>query len=275
MLKHALEALPHGHGIMTEEPVACYCKLHSLNYQGRKFLVDGKVVSEDLMCPECRKIADAQEAEVTAQKNAMAEWEKMRQTFRASGIEPEYLDKGFDDYLPQNPSQESALTLCRRFVAGWEKAKAGGFGLTLAGGCGTGKTHLANAIIKALLTSHKIQKAKYVRVGEIIRDVRSAWGGRSEYTEEETIRKYVDLDLLVIDEVGVQAGSENERHILFSVIDRRIAYNRPIICLTNLSSHDLEAILGERLMDRLRSKCVSRFIAGQSFRKPIDESVFD
>jgi DNA replication protein DnaC len=228
-----------------------------------------------MTCPQCKKEADAVAAEIASQKAEVEARALFDKTLRAAGVEKEYIGKSFDDYMPQNPSQESALTLCRRFVAGWEKAREGGYGIVLMGGCGTGKTHLANAIIKALLWSHKIQKAKYTRVAEIIRTVRGTWGSRSEVTEDEVLEYYANLDLLVIYELGVQAGSANEQQILFAIIDQRLADSKPVICLTNLTAAELQKVIGERLMDRLVSKCVCRLINGQSFRKPIDESVFD
>ena len=59
-------------------------------------------------------------------------------------------------------------------------------------------------------------------------------------------------DLLILDEVGVQFGSDFERNTLFDVLNERYELRKPTIFLSNLGREDLAEFLGERVMDRLR-----------------------
>ena len=59
------------------------------------------------------------------------------------------------------------------------------------------------------------------------------------------------VDLLVLDEVGVQRDTRNEWVLLNQIIDRRLAAMKPVGVLTNLNFDELSKILGERAMDRL------------------------
>lgn len=71
-------------------------------------------------------------------------------------------------------------------------------------------------------------------------------------TESEMIDRFVEIDLLVVDEVGVQAKSDNERNILFSVINGRYEEMKPTIILSNETLKEVKEIIGERAFDRLR-----------------------
>lgn len=60
------------------------------------------------------------------------------------------------------------------------------------------------------------------------------------------------VDLLVLDEVGVQMYSQYEKVILHQISDRRTAMLKPVIVLTNLTEAELTQTTGERALDRLR-----------------------
>ncbi|VEB61335.1 DNA replication protein DnaC [Salmonella enterica subsp. enterica] len=63
---------------------------------------------------------------------------------------------------------------------------------------------------------------------------------------------FAKVDLLVLDEVGIQRGSSGEKVILNQVIDRRLSSMRPVGVLTNLNHEGLLDSLGARVIDRLQ-----------------------
>ncbi|MNJ56206.1 DNA replication protein DnaC [compost metagenome] len=60
------------------------------------------------------------------------------------------------------------------------------------------------------------------------------------------------LDLLVIDEIGCQKGSEYELGLLHNIIDRRYQAVLPTVLISNLDPDGLKAYIGDRALDRLR-----------------------
>ena len=59
----------------------------------------------------------------------------------------------------------------------------------------------------------------------------------------------------LIDEIGVQAATENEQQILFNVINGRNEQMRPVILISNLDAEGIKKVLGERSSDRIRECC--------------------
>jgi DNA replication protein DnaC len=85
----------------------------------------------------------------------------------------------------------------------------------------------------------------------LIRRVRATWRRDSERTEEDVLAMLASVDLLVIDEIGVQYGTEGEQTILFEVLDRRYCDMRPTILLTNQGKDGFRDYIGARSFDRL------------------------
>ncbi len=249
------------------------CAEHGAYTMTRTFL--GSVVVCESECPQCAAIRKAREqAEADAKAAAESAEEQRRAMEHALGrtsIPDEYLDKEFENFIAATPNEVGALKLARRFVAGWQKAKAGGYGLFFYGNPGTGKSHLACAILKGLLPA---VFGLYTRAQDIIQYIRSTWSNKSDTTSFEAIRKFTSVDLLVIDEIGIQAGTPNEQQILFSIIDDRISQGRPTIFLSNLAPNQLVQVLGVRLVDRIRGCCVPYRFDGASHRAQPSASVF-
>jgi DNA replication protein DnaC len=119
--------------------------------------------------------------------------------------------------------------------------------LIFAGKPGTGKSHLAGAILQAVLTPN----VRYVTCMDLIRMVRETWRKDSERSETQVLRYLEGLDLLVVDEVGMQYGTEGEQTILFDVLDRRYREVRPMVLLTNQNRDGFKSFVGDRIYDRL------------------------
>lgn len=260
-------------GKLEIRQVKTMCPLHG-EYLANQVWLSGQIkeVSE---CPECFKLKEARRA-IDEEKARKEEAERNRkQRIVETRMPLEYQTKDFSTFIQETDSQKAAFKLARRFVKGWKKAKAGGYGLLFLGSCGTGKTHLACAIMIELLKEYAFSYPRYYKASEIFSAVRSTYQAGASTNEEETLKFFSSIQLLVIDEVGVQKGSEAEKRILFSILDNRVTSNKPSILLSNLGPKALEELLGDRLYDRIRSKCVPMLFAGTSMRKPATADLFD
>lgn len=173
-----------------------------------------------------------------------------------------YLHKTLDSYEQDTNERKKVFAAVTEYVETMDKSLANGRCLIMVGGVGTGKTHLACGLVREVITSGRT--AKFTTVQKLIREVRASWGTK---TEQSVIDDFAKLDLLVIDEVGVQAGSENERNILFDIINSRYEDMRSTVIITNCDIDGIKNYLGERVVDRLRENG-GRLIqfAGKSYR---------
>jgi DNA replication protein DnaC len=121
--------------------------------------------------------------------------------------------------------------------------------LILNGGVGTGKTALAACIVGEVIDSRTVRLKKAI---DLVRELKETWKKDNLQTEKEIIKFYSELDLLIIDEIGMQFGSDTERLFIFDVIDGRYNENKPTIIITNLGMEAVTKTIGERTVDRLR-----------------------
>src|SRR5699024_5952611 len=118
----------------------------------------------------------------------------------------------------------------------------------LLGGVGTGKTHLASAVANQIADSG--YDTIFRSVSQIIRSIHDTWGKSGE--EQKLLELYRSVDLLIVDEVGVQAGSDNERNILFDIINGRYEEMKPTIMISNLTPDKFTMAVGQRIASRIQ-----------------------
>ncbi|MEX0297313.1 ATP-binding protein [Pseudomonas putida] len=176
-------------------------------------------------------------------------WE-MNVSLMASDIPLRFRAATLDTYRTDTEGQAVALTECRDYVHGFERNWELGRSMMLLGDVGTGKSHLGCAIAQQVIRSYGAS-ARYTMAIEIIRDIKMTFDKKSEQTERDVYASLLAPDLLVIDEVGVQHGSDFERQVLFEVIDSRYRQLMPTIVISNLGLAGLRKCLGDRAVDRL------------------------
>lgn len=176
------------------------------------------------------------------------ELEICKARFREMQIGKRFQDFQWRDYEEVNEEAKSNKIVCFDFAKNFDEALAVGRNGILMGTHGTGKNMLAALICKTLALRGR--KALHTTVSKLIRRVRETWGPNPTKKESEAIGELLEPDLLVIDEVGVQMGTQNEQNILFEVINDRYENRRPTILITNLNSEGLQNFLGARILDR-------------------------
>jgi DNA replication protein DnaC len=217
-------------------------------------------------CSTCNQLerqrADVEERE----KQERARQARIESRMKASGVPLAFRDRTFDNFIAETPEQHYALDTAREFAENFwtDHLKAGNW-LVFGGNKGTGKSHLALAIVQHVL---RHSTGMYMGTGQIIRRVRATWHRDSAEREEDVMQDLGNrLDLLAIDELGVQRGTEDEQAILFEIINRRYADLRPTILMTNLAGPALKEFVGARAMDRIYERAVMVPFMWESHRR--------
>lgn len=206
-------------------------------------------------CPDCEEARIARERQLEAQKKADAEAARLRYALGEAAIPARFIGRTLDNFNADTPDKERALQMARQYAETFDAQAKRGMGLIFSGKPGTGKSHLATAILQAIMPNHI---GLYITCMSLIRQVRATWRRDSEQSEGEVLQMLGDVSLLVLDEVGVQYGTDGEQTILFDILDRRYRDMQPTIILTNQDVKGLQEYIGERTFDRLRE--VSRLV---------------
>ncbi|WP_423192963.1 ATP-binding protein [Cupriavidus sp. H18C2] len=233
----------------VSETKTSLCAQHG-EYESRRLLRFGIWTG----CKQCQ--LQAEEVERTEREREAAEREFARRASRAAkllevaNLPPRFADRRLSNYRPTCDTAKRALAAITEYANGFDEALESGASLILCGGVGTGKTHLAVGIAHAVLARDR--PAIYTSVMAAVRAVKDTYRRDAERSEAEVIADFVSPDLLILDEVGVQFGSDTEKLILFEIINGRYEHFRPTVVVSNLAKDSLVQFLGERVIDRLR-----------------------
>ena len=199
-------------------------------------------------CPVCRQSAIDDEAEERRLTRERAEDSAHQSRLTRAAVPARFAGKTLKSFKAESADQKKALAVSCDYVQNWGQNAKKGAWLVFSGQPGTGKSHLAIAILQAIMPR---DIGRYMTCMELIHLLRSTWRKDSEISETDMLDKITDLPLLVLDEIGVQNGTDSEQNHLFDVLDRRYREMRPTILLTNQNKEGFKAFVGERVYDRM------------------------
>jgi len=132
--------------------------------------------------------------------------------------------------------------------------------LYLYGPPGSGKTHLATALVR-----DHYPKFRIVKPMDITREIRE---NQCRDAEEDIINKYAKRDMLVIDDLGAEKATEFSVQTIYEIVDRRyMDMSLGLIITSNLSLEQLAEKTGNhRISSRLAGMCRIIKLADRDWR---------
>ena len=157
--------------------------------------------------------------------------DNMEDTLIRFGIAKRFTGKTLDNFKADTVAQSGALQVANGLakIVGEDKTANAIF----LGRPGTGKNHLATGIARAIVLAKKTFIA--TTTIKMIKHFRSAWRKDSDETEKDVQKIYTTPDLLILDEVGIQYGTESERIIIFDILNDRYGEQLSNLLITNLT----------------------------------------
>jgi DNA replication protein DnaC len=201
-------------------------------------------------CPECERLRRLEADEIDRKEAGRREEERLERSLENAGISPRFRQSSLENFMPIKASEKAIHEAMKCYGNRLVSGTTGGQSNVFIGKPGTGKTHIGRAL-GALCVRAKM-RARIETTAEIIRAIKGTWSKDSTSSEEGMIDWYAERDFLVIDEVGVQFGSDTERRMLFEIVDIRYQYQRPTLFISNHTLKEVQGFLGERVFDRLR-----------------------
>lgn len=229
---------------VDEKEMEISCDKHGLS-KAKSFYFGGKWSSP--VCKHCKADEVAYHDETTkandeTQRKAefAARVEKM---LRLAEIPKRYQGVTIDT----SPNAIKAQAYVNEFAAVMQTGRSIG----LCGTVGSGKTHIACWIIEQVIRRYGAY-AVFTNAMDIIRRVKETYNPNSPKTEREVLAQYVGYDLLVVDEIGIQFGSQHEKIMLFEIFNKRYAEVKPTMLISNLTPDEMKNYIGESIADRFR-----------------------
>jgi len=201
-------------------------------------------------CPVCAIEQQATRQIEEAEKAASEKHQAWQRRLGEAGIPERFKNRTLVSYQAASEGQKRALAFAASYADQFDKVAETGRSAIFCGKPGTGKTHLAVGV--ALQVMGKGRCAMFTTVQRAMRRVKDTFRKGAEESESEAIAMLTYPDLLIIDEIGVQFGSEFEKNLMFDILNERYEKRRPTLLLSNLTVQEVKAFLGERIYDRLK-----------------------
>jgi len=141
-------------------------------------------------------------------------------------------------------------------------------GLVIAGNSGTGKSHIAKALL--LIGCQHLYRCRYTTAADMLTELMAS---RADQSFHQKLKQYTSPDLLLIDELGfdrIEQQDTKNASLFFKVIDGRYCKGSTLLT-TNISFKDLGDYLGDpvvttAIVDRMVHHSIILHIQGPSWR---------
>lgn len=129
---------------------------------------------------------------------------------------------------------------------------------------GSGKTRLAVSLGNVLLKQmHK--QVKFVTSIDLLNEIKSTFDDKSEYTQSQLIESINGVDILIIDDIGVEKPTDWVNEVLFGIFDNRMKYKKITIFTSNCSMDELKH--DDRLKSRITKMCIPIKMPDEDIRR--------
>jgi DNA replication protein DnaC len=161
-----------------------------------------------------------------------------------------YRDVAFERF-PVTEMPAPVVATVRRFTRDIHRNLDEGKGLWLFGDVGTGKTKLAMLVSKAgIAAGRSVAIYSLPRLTNVLREAIGSDDGKLEL-----IDRLATVDLLHLDDVGAENGTDWVLEQLYSIVNTRYEEGRSLVVTSNLDPDALAEQIGHRTVSRLIEMC--------------------
>lgn len=245
---------------MLHNKSTCKCPKHG-HFVGDMFEAFGTTVKT--RCPQCQEEERLEQERVLHAETQRKKAKSVDHNAETAQIPKRFADKTLDGFVVTDDATRIAVEIVRNYVKTWDDKLATGDSLVICGNAGTGKTHLACAMAKDIINQGAT--VTYTKSADIFRRVKDTYS-HSDETVTQIYDELRQVDLLVVDEIGRNLGSDTEKMILFDIINARYEDCKPIILISNLCADETQNYITGAGFDRMREIAIFISLEGKSYR---------
>ena len=177
------------------------------------------------------------------------------------------------DLYERPESRQKAMVvkkMAANYVKNFETFQEEGKGLYLYSNIkGSGKTRMAISIGNALMKVKRVG-VKYTTTLDLLDEIKKTFDKDSRVTESDLINSIRKIDVLILDDVGVENPTPWVKSIFYSILDGRMDNNKITIFTSNLSMDELQH--DDRLKSRIEKMALPIEFPEESIREKIAKS---
>ena len=133
----------------------------------------------------------------------------------------------FDSFTCKTEREKDIKRVCVEFIDNMPHCR----NLLFTGNTGVGKTMMACAMINEL--DSRLQTGAIRTITEIAMQMDRARDFNVSNHPTDVLKSLVDVDFLVLDEMGLQKGTDNESLLIDTIIDGRYKEMKPTMIISN------------------------------------------
>jgi DNA replication protein DnaC len=194
---------------------------------------------------------------------------KIKAIYNRSGIDKKYQWRFINDFESVNKLAAKARAIAYDIIMKFPDVKKG---LFLWGNPGTGKTLLSAIILTELITRYAVE-GRFIKISRtFFNRLRATFveGSPSYGTAEKIEHELSDVDVLIVDDFGIQRDSAWEQETLYNLIDARYEGEKFTIFTSNNSPlKTLKDISDGRVLSRIQEMCRIIEISGSDYREKL------
>jgi len=195
---------------------------------------------------------------------------RIKSIYRTSGIDRKFQWKYLMDYdATRNKMANDAKNAAYEIIMNFPDVKKG---LFFWGNPGTGKTLISSIILTELITRSAVN-GKFIKISrDFFSRLKATFNTESStYGQSHAIEKELaEVDVLIVDDFGVQRDSPWEQETLYNLVDSRYEGEKFTIFTSNYDPvKTFKELSAGRILSRLREMCRIMELSGDDYRETL------
>lgn len=190
--------------------------------------------------------------------------EGLDRLFQQSRLGRRFRDRTFENFRIDEKNKR-VLQIVWRYAERFHQNLEIGKGLIIMGKIGTGKTHLAAAVLHKVIS--QMRTGILMAVPELLDKIRATYREDAPIGSETLLEELKKVNLLILDDIGKERPTIWARERLYVIINARYENMLPTVYTTNCNEEELRQQIGEAITSRIYETCEPVLLTGSDYRK--------